>query len=238
MKEKSGDYCCVGFENAAKAYNMAEFDENGFPKNAVCGDYILKGSDLYIKTDFGWEKTEKDFEFSFSKYMERNLEFFGGKTPDAVSLLLGANDFYYTEYDGIKDEIEINISRYCKIINSVKEYNEDIKIIINLPVLSAGTGKDSAYAVGTTAKKYRYNILSWCESLIDKWDNEESRKSGIYISSMLCFVDTELGFGANRVKLSKYFPETCNLYENWVHPNNSGYRQMGDILAATLGGAL
>ena len=68
------------------------------------------------------------FQFNFAKYIKRyNLI-----KPDIVSLLFGANEFQHCSYDNLNEEIEKYICSIKKIVASIKEFDRDIKIIINL----------------------------------------------------------------------------------------------------------
>lgn len=225
-------YGCVGMQKAAFFFGMTEYDEDGFPKKAKEGDVVNHNS-LYRREENAWVPFQDEFAFDFSKYMQRNRDFFAVDRVDAVSILLGANDFSvpYSEAEGKMSQV---MERYAAMIDSIKEWDSSIRIILNLPVLGAGTGFPEALQLNTTVKRYRYNILSFCEKLLEKWDNPESVQAGIFICPMMNFLDMEGGFDKEYIKTSKYSEKAIPVYANWVHPSMAGYKQMGDVLSGVI----
>ena len=225
-------YSCVGMQKAASFFGMTEFDENGFPQNAKDGDVVNLGG-LYRRQADTWVSFSDEFVFDFSKYMKRNRNFWGRDSVDAVSILLGANDFGvpYSETEAKVAEVT---EKFEMMIHSIKEYDSGIKIVLNLPILGAGTSFPEALQHNSTVKRYRYNILSFCEKILEKWDNPESVQEGIYICPMMNFLDMEGGFEKEYRKISKYTEKSIPVYTNWVHPSVVGYKQMGDILSGLI----
>ena len=230
--DEPGSYDCVGMQKAAAYFELTEFDEAGFPKTAKEGDVVYLNG-LYRKEADQWVPFEDEFSFDFSKYMQRNRGFFSSGRLDVVSILLGANEFS-VPYSESQKKVEQVISRYTEMIRSIKEWDSQIKIILNLPILGAGLGFPEARMHKGTVKRYRYHILTFCEKLLEKWDNPESVQEGIYICPMLNFLDMEGGFEKEYIRPCKYSEKVIPVYTNWVHPANVGYRQMGDILAGMI----
>lgn len=225
-------YACVGMQKAAAYFGMTEFDEESFPVMAEEGD-VVKNKSLFRYEKGKWVPMEAEFAFDFVKYMKRNGGFLGVEKPDVVSVLLGANDFYNVPYHETESKIKTVIGRYETLAGSIKSFDPDIKIIFNLPVLGAGTSYPEAQkAVGV--KRYCYNILSFCEKILEKWDNEEAAKQGIYVCPMMNFLDMEKGFQKEYIQKSKYSEELLPVYTNWLHPSSNGYKQMGNILAGVV----
>ncbi len=168
------------------------------------------------------------WEFSFIKYMERHTP---GKV-DCVSLLMGANDLQAVDYEESDKYIEQFIANTEKFIASVREYDSNIKIILNLPIAGAdqmGWGTSSSCR-GTT-RQYRYNMIKAAQAMIDKWGESEDN---IYLSAMSLNIDRKSGFGTAMYKANRYSDAMIAGQDNNVHPNQVGYMQMGDALAAVI----
>lgn len=230
--DKPEDYSCVGMQKAVAFFGMTEFDDAGFPLKAKEGDVVYLDG-LYRRECGAWVAFEDEFAFDFSKYMKRNSQFWESEHLDAVSILLGANDMS-VPYEMTNTRVDQSVERFSEIINSVKKWSPDTRIILNLPIIGAGTGFPEAQQGGRTVKCYRYNILSLCEKILEKWDTPESKEQGIYVCPMLNFLDMEGGFDKEYIKPTKYSEKAVPVYTNTVHPSNVGYRQMGDVLAGMI----
>lgn len=229
-----GNYCCVGMQKAAAFFGMTAFDEEGFPVNASEGD-VVNCHGLFRKCGDKWVPFEDEYEFDFTKYAERNKAFFGVEKIDAVSVLLGTNDLFFVTYDEIDAKVAEMLDRYEKLIASVKACDPETKVILNLPILGAGCGTIPAYRPsGNSVKRQRFNVLSFCEGLLEKWDNEEARAKGIYICPMMNCLDMDNSFGKEYIRKTGYSDEHMQVISNWIHPSNDGYKQMGDILAGVV----
>ena len=68
------------------------------------------------------------------------------------------------------------------------------------------------------------------EAIIENYKYDKN----IEICPMAICIDTKSGFASTDVKTSNYSIETEKFQNNWVHPQESGYRQMGDALAAII----
>lgn len=170
-----------------------------------------------------------EFEFSLEKYLER----MGEEKPDIVSVLFGSNELQPSTYKTVYADVEELINTLKKLIHEIKRAGNQIKIIVNLPPCGAGQ-----YAWGMTkgcagtAKCYDFAVKLACERMIEEFDNHTSE--GIYICPMVGVCDPEYGFEDAQVKANLYSTATVRQLTNWVHPNITGYKQMGDALAATI----
>ena len=211
--EYEAAYSYAGIKPQKISEGMAFYD-NGIIYRYKNGEYIE-------------EEKNPEFEFSFSKYIKRyNLE-----KPDIVSLLFGANEFQICPYENLENEIKKYISTINEMIFSIKEFSEDIKIIINLPICG---GEQYAWgnALGckSSSKQYDYCIKMAAKALIEEF----GKKENIYICPMIAVCDTDAGFPWEYVKSNIYSDKMQIHCSNWVHPSEVGYKQMGDALAAVI----
>lgn len=169
------------------------------------------------------------FEFSFKKYIER----YSLIKPDVVSILFGANEFQICPYSELDEEIKKYIASLKDMVGSIRSYDNNIKIIINMPICGG-----SQYAWGMkmgcvgTAKQYNFSIKRACEALLNEFDGKIAEN--IFICPMLAVCDTESGFPWDVKKVNIYSDMRKTQCTNWVHPSEVGYRQMGDALSAVI----
>lgn len=169
-----------------------------------------------------------EWEFSFAKYMER---FNPGKI-DAVSLLMGANDLgnaTYEESDAIVSKYLDNTDRF---VTEIHKYDPNIKVIINLPIV--GTEQYSwgvKEGCGLQGEKlYKFKVIKAASGIIERFTDRKN----VYISSTLLNFDPEFGFDKESYRANIYTDKFVEKHADWVHPNRSGYMQMGDSLAAVI----
>jgi len=220
----------IDFLKIANSENPPEYTHGGYKKHEFSEGCVYgKEGKLYTykNGDFELLPENPEFEFDFSKYVKKNEI---GEI-DAVSILLGANDLQLTTYEASDAEIEKYISNTKRMIEEIHKYDKDIKIIVNLPVIGA-----EQYAWGTrlgckgSSKMYRFNIIKASLRLLKEFENEKN----IYISPMLLAIDPENGFPKECIKANKYSEALVTHHNNWVHPNQVGYRQMGDAICGVI----
>ena len=213
--EYTNNYQYSGFEPQKIEDGMVAYSEGALYRYSN-GEYKLIDS-------------EPVFEFNFKKYVERYCPV----KPDVVSLLFGANEFQICKYSEVDEEIKKYIKALKDMTASIREFDEDIKIIINMPICGG-----SQYAWGTqlgcvgSAKQYNFNIKKACEAILKEFDGKT--KENIFVCPMLAVCDTESGFPWDMKKVSIYSDMRKKQCTNWVHPSEVGYRQMGDALAAVI----
>ena len=229
-KEYFGDKAY--WEKIASCEYNSRYSYSGIKPETISGGMVcLDNGSLYRYNDGRYELIDENphFEFSFKKYIERyNLN-----KPDMVSLLFGANEFQHISYENFEKELKIYLAYLKQMIESIKEYDSSIKIIVNLPICG-GDQYSWGKALGciSTSKQYDYCIKMASKALIENFDKQ--CENGIFICPMLLVCDTDAGFPWEEVKSNIYSDKTYIRCANWVHPSEVGYRQMGDALAAVI----
>ena len=226
-KDYFGD---LAFESMKKSEHRPTYSYDGFPV------YELEEGMIYHKEGKLYRKALKEdvlvsenpeWEVSFTKYIER----FCPGHIDAVSLLMGGNDLQSVPYEKSDEVIAEYVDNTRKMIDAIWEYDPDIKIILNLPIIGAeqyAWGKKKKCISGS--KQYRFNVIRAADALLKRFDGEKN----IYISATLLNLDSVFGFDKEPYRANKYCDDYVMKQSNWVHPNANGYRQMGDALAAVL----
>lgn len=211
-KEEKRSTCC---------FNGFEFDE------IKEGQIYHKYGKLYKSNGELFSDTV-EWEFNFKKYLERN----NIENLDAVSILLGANDLFpYTHYDGVEENIKKYIDYAKKFVKAIKDADEKINVIINLPIPGSEQNTFAhVYKCLVTYKQYAYAVREGAKALLKEFEG----KDGIYICPMAHVLDTENGYDRMSIRANLYSDNPIEFKNDAVHPNPSGYRQMGDALAGTV----
>ena len=171
-----------------------------------------------------------EWEFSFPKYMEKNAY----NRVDAISILLGTNDVLDIHYDTLDKGIARVIENLEIIVNSIREYSLTVPIILNLPILAAADSYSFGrnYACAKTSKESRAVMLNFIAAVLEKWDCCDDKN--IYLTPMNASIHPVMAFSKEAYSEGRYFSEPIVRVQDSIHPNKSGYSQMGDMLAATI----
>lgn len=149
-------------------------------------------------------------KFDFSYYMKKN----GFKSPDYIVVDLGINDL---NLQGHNSHSEI-LLYFDEIEKSIHDYDENIKIIFNTPLMLFDTDTTN------TAKNTR---LEFVKSLYSHYKDADN----IYISPIYFNVDCYSDFKFEENTVDEYNQNSSMSVTDTTHPNNGGYL---NIAKATL----
>lgn len=232
-----------GFQKLARGWkNTGDFlyDQKGYYKYPNLGDVMVDPSLPLGKQWVEWNGTSwtpmtvqpTDFEFNFSKYIERNSEAFSQGTPTHVSIFLGVNEFGFGKQ---LNRSNLFISRLNQMIDSIHSYDPSIKIILCMPTVapevSLVTSSNQDFY-----KEYNLCVKYLASKLLENFDTDDALARQIYIAPMTLTLDPINGFNfIEKDEGSGSFKMTVVDVDNSIHPNNSyGQLQMGTTLAAVL----
>ena len=136
----------------------------------------------------------------------------GYSKVDAVVLQLGINDVIRSFDDYENFEIALDDYQTClkQMINSIKEYDPDVKIVLQ-SILPCDTNQDSftgSYGTLFTVWEFMHRNYLYNLALIDEYRYKESEN--IYLSWYAASLDAENNQGGD------------------VHPTAEGYKQIGE----------
>ena len=232
-----------GFQKLARGWKDEGaylYDENGYYKYPTIGDVMVDPSlpigQQWIEWNGSYWQTmltqPVDFEFNFTKYMERNKAAFAEGGPTHVSILLGANEFGFNKEI---DQVSLFIERLNKMIDSIHTYDPNIKIILCTPTVApnsnmVNSSKKDFYA------EYDLRIKYVTSELLKAFDTDEALARQIYIAPMTLPLDANAGYDyIEKDEVVNGISSKVVDVTNSIHPNNSyGQLQMGDTLAAVL----
>ena len=141
---------------------------------------------------------------------------------DLVVICLGVNDAILGSTGNANDLVPV--------INAFLEDSPNCRFIIQLTPSDANTqgGGWTVYGGGQRYKmSYNGNIWAIRQKLLDKFDTP-AWNNVVYIGDAIVGLDRYWGYPYELSKDSTWSPETEFRHTNSVHPNNNGYRMLGD----------
>ncbi len=202
------------FTQIAKNENMTLIGTRGQEGNAHEGrggwsayDYCNEKNKYGFSNPFMNEKGEFDFGY----YMKNN----NFESVDYVIVNLGINDINIKGHNS-HDEILYNFS---KIVKSIKDYNSDIKIVWNTPIMLFGTESTD------TAKNER---LEFIKDMYAHFSEE------VYISPIYMNIDSFNDFKFVMAPVDEFNQDSSMKVNDTTHPNNFGYETLAKATYAFL----
>lgn len=232
-----------GFQKLARGWKDEGeylYDENGYYKYPTIGDVMvdpsLPSGQQWVEWNGSYWQTminqPAEFEFNFTKYIERNQAAFTEGTPTHVSILLGANEFGFNKEI---DKVDLFIERLNTMIDSIHTFDPNIKIILCTPTVAPNS------SMVTSSKKdfyseYDLRIKYVTSRLLKAFDTDEALARQIYIAPMTLTLDANTGYDyIEKDEIIDGISSKVVDVTNSIHPSNaSGQLQMGDTLAAVL----
>lgn len=184
----------------------------------------VNGSGVDVPNAF-WDPSTSAFDFSY--YMTQQSY----ESVDYVFINLGINDtFNYTDDDSLKTETTNILARYQTMIDSIHAYNTDIKIgiMVTIPPSANQDAFGDDYFNWQTQWRYKRNNWIWAEALLAYFKNKET--SGIYIVPVNVNLDTEHNMQTETVAVNSRNSSTVVRQNNGLHPADSGYYQIADVV--------
>lgn len=149
--------------------------------------------------------SKNDFDFSY--YMTQQ----NYSSVDFVIINLGINDVFGQESDDSANYMlnSTTIPNLNFIINNIKEYNSNIKIIINIPIPpnSSQNPFGNVRKSGETQWRYKRNNFLMQKAYISNFDN---KISGVYVCPINAYIDT-----VNQIE-DHVHPKASNNFEGYV----------------------
>ena len=155
--------------------------------------------------------------------------------PDWVLIHLGINDaFSYTTDATVIAAAIAAFVNLDLLITSIKAAGAGVKVGLMIPTPPASQdGFAASYGSGQTAWRDKRNIMLWAKELITKYTGQEA--SRIYLVPTNTALDVVNGYPLlAAAPVNSRSSVTIQRQSNGVHPDTSGYQQIGDCLWAFL----
>ncbi|EJU14005.1 hypothetical protein LH128_05885 [Sphingomonas sp. LH128] len=239
------NYDLDGFQKLARGWADSGaylYDANGYPTAPANGwvvydPNLAAGSRFQTWNGSAWVamgSQPASWAFDFGKYLVRFAAAFAGGNPTHISILLSANDFQTLTSSGTAAALPAFKANLDALIASARAALPTVKVIINVPTI--GAPQDAwglALGSGGTSEQYNQNMQASGRYLLDAYDTPTMEAAGTYVCAFGLFVDPVYGFDSQNENPNIYATGTTVVrYNNWVHPNGIGHKQMGDALAA------
>lgn len=161
-------------------------------------------------------------------------EFNEGKAPDAVTILLGANDVFRADDTTIDATIERMLGHYDRLVDALREDpGTTVGIVLPVPPSRSQDGFRHYRGAGRQTRwQYRRNIHRLIEAMVGHYGGREAER--IQLVPAYLNLDTENGYPlrplpATAGASSGSATRPARVIDG-VHPSPEGYRQIGDSL--------
>jgi hypothetical protein len=200
-----------------------ENEVNGWTTGQTYDDLTeVQKSHGHTKNEFYNPATQKfDFSYFMSTYM-------GNQAVDGFICNLGLNDVGWVTVNEVKANLNSLKTKIQHIINSVKAYNANIKILLyTIPKQIADNATiGSNWTNFSHYERVNHNIELFNSMLI----TEFSAQPNVYIMATGANFDSRTGF-----KMANYNPNKFNLsyvesHPNDIHPSDEGSNYIADTL--------
>ena len=182
-------------------------------------DYVATTSKNGYTNPFINPSTSK---FDFSYYMKQQ----GYASVDVVFLNLGTNGM---DSKNLDTSIQANIDAMDEMITSIRKYNSNIPIIVEL-VTPPATQDGWTYANhGGSVWEMMFNIFRNNEMVIEHYTNKN-----VYLAPTIFNLDRNNDYGSKTMPLSSRNSKEVERQTNNLHPNDIGYYKMADVFWAIL----
>jgi lysophospholipase L1-like esterase len=153
-----------------------------------------------------------------------------GKAPDAVTILLGCNDTFGATEENQADAINACLANMDTLVRAIRAFGPATAIGILLPAPPAGSQDafGANYGCGQTRWQYRRNQHRLVRAMTERYGKRQQEGIDLLPSSVV--VDPLHGFPTQTVKANARSTVDMVRLSNGVHPNECGYRQIGDAL--------
>jgi lysophospholipase L1-like esterase len=196
-----------------------------YAETARRGDYRQRGSPFLYADGEG--KPQLDFAHY---YRDVNA----GKVPDFVTIFLGPNDVFSATDETIEATIDRMLTHYESLVLGIQAESKETRIGVMLPVPPTATQDafGSNYANGQTRWQYRRNQHRLVERLLAQYSGRDAE--GIEILPTHVDLDCRHNYPTERGKANAHTEVVIERQNNGVHPDATGYRQIGDTVYAWL----
>jgi lysophospholipase L1-like esterase len=172
-----------------------------------------------------WNLSMKRLDFK--KYL--NDKGYNMTADDLITVHLGINDVFLDVSDSKLESIKADFNKMRTEFRAVIP-QVNIGLCITIPPSISQDAFAVNYASGQTLKRYLENYKKLVAFLLRNYDTEEMRTSKLYCIGFNHCIDRTNNFQKTTMKANSRSTQIIETWGNGVHPDNTGYYQMGDVL--------
>ena len=201
-----------------------------YTSTARTGEYGKRGS------PFLYQQDTQPPRLDFRAYC-RDMN--AGQFPDIVTIFLGPNDIFSFDDDTIEKGIDDMLTNLDLLLTMIGDSSPATRIGLLLPVPPAASQNafGNNYASGQTRWQYRRNQHRLVERMLEQYaSNADSASSAkkVYCVPTHVGLDTVHNYPTGLVPANATTDVKIVRQSNGVHPAESGYQQIGDMVFAWL----
>lgn len=229
----------------SQVYQCAQAHTNQAPTGATSAYWTLVETVHEAKSGktVDWHYTHADSRlvnagaYSFTYY--RNNHVFGFTSGDWVLIHLGINDvFPFTSDADVEAAVATMVTQLDAMIlaNRVSIAGIRHALVITIPPCASQDGFGASYDSGQSLRRYERNWRVWVREMLSYYDTAGQQAISVFVVGAHAAIDRARGFPTTTAAASAATAETATRQTNGVHPNSSGYTQMGEAIRAFLKG--
>lgn len=156
---------------------------------------------------------------------------------DWIVIHLGINDvFYATDEASLKTLLDQMVSDLRTLMSNFRTAVPNIRVAIcmTIPPTISQDGFGANYTTGQPLFKYLVNLKGWQKRIIAEFDKSTERTAGNYIIPYYAVIDRANNYKMAQVAANSRNSSLITTFTNGVHPDQTGYDQLGDQLWAFL----
>lgn len=186
----------------------------------------------FTKNEF-WNPETKMFDFTY--YMNRYMD---NAKIDGFVNMYGLNDSVWKSPQKLQAELSMYKVRIDSVINSVKQYDQSIKIMLYLvtPQQINDSYMNSYGGEWLTSGKSKISQEIWNEFILDNYDNRTDEN--IFVLASNASLDTRYGIIEGSFNPVKYLNEIVEKHTSDVHPSDVGAKQISDSVRNGIEGVI
>ena len=201
------------------AERFATYYNNGIART---GDYTKRGSP-FIYADAGGKP-----RLDFARYC---ADFNNGSGPDFVTIFLGCNDTFAATDAGIDAAIDAMFKHYDTLVAMIHGVRKETKIgaVLLVPPAGSQDAFGANYQCGQTRQQYKRNQQRVVERMIEHYGGREAES--LWLIPANVNLDCVHNYAQSAAApWNAQTDEKGSRLSNGVHPDASGYRQIGDSI--------
>jgi lysophospholipase L1-like esterase len=195
-------------------------------------DSLPPGTFGNFRSPFVYKDANGSTGLDFARYCK---EYNSGNSIDVVLIFLGCNDVFDANDKNIENKIEYMLKYYEKLIEMVHQYSNKTKIGLLMPLPPASSQDSFGYNYNCrqTRIQYKRNQSHLVAYILKKYQKKQ-KEDNIFIVPTHLNIDTCHSYPVREENVNSQTCEKIIRQVNGVHPDKTGYYQIGDTVFSWL----